>query len=112
MRIGINAQRLTGQRLGVGRWLEHMLANWSRMLLPSETLTVFMRDAVEVKGLTLPPGSGFKVMPTRRSEFLWEQTMLPACSKEVDVLFGPSYTLPLAYPGRCVVATHSINEKE
>jgi glycosyltransferase involved in cell wall biosynthesis len=35
---------------------------------------------------------------------------LPRYASELDVLFGPSYTIPLGFNGRSVVATHSINE--
>jgi hypothetical protein len=101
MRFGVNAQRLTGQRLGVGR-----------MLLPSDRISIYLRDPARVEDLMLPPGSSFEMIHPRLSALLWEQTTLPIRAKELDVLFGPSYTLPLAYSGRCVVATYSVNEKQ
>jgi len=112
MRFGINAQRLTGQRLGVGRYIEYLLKNWSRMLLLSDRISIYLRDPARVEDLMLPPGSSFEMIHPRLSALLWEQTTLPIRAKELDVLFGPSYTLPLAYSGRCVVATHSVNEKQ
>ena len=32
MRLGVNALRLSGQRLGVGRYIEYMLGYWDSML--------------------------------------------------------------------------------
>jgi glycosyltransferase involved in cell wall biosynthesis len=112
MRFGINAQRLAGQRLGVGRYIEYLLKNWSKMLRPTDRMSIYVRDPVHVEDLMLPPRSSFEVIHPRLTGLLWEQTMLPLRAKELDVLFGPSYTLPLAYSGRCVVATHSVNEKQ
>ena len=39
-----------------------------------------------------------------------ENLRLPPAIRDVDVFFGPSYSLPLAYRGRTVVAIHSVNE--
>ena len=43
MKLGMNVQRLEGQRLGVGRYLEYLIRDWSSMLMPSEELTLFFR---------------------------------------------------------------------
>jgi glycosyltransferase involved in cell wall biosynthesis len=43
---------------------------------------------------------------------LWENVLLPRAVHGVDVLFGPSYTIPLLYRGPTVVATHSVNEAQ
>ena len=51
MTFGINAQRLTGQRLGVGRYIEYLLKNWSRMLLPSDRISIYLRDPAHVARL-------------------------------------------------------------
>ena len=112
MRFGINAQRLMGQPLGVGRYIEYLLKYWSKMLLPDDRMSVYLRDQADVEGLMLPAQAKFDLIKPRLTGLLWEQTVLPRRAKELDVLFGPSYTLPLAYRGRCVVATHSANEKQ
>jgi glycosyltransferase involved in cell wall biosynthesis len=110
MRFGINAQRLAGQRLGVGRYLEYLFTNWNRMLAPSETMSLYLRDEVDTGALHLGPNFKVEQLRSRLPVFLWEQLVLAGRGQELDVLFGPSYTLPLAYRGRSVVATHSVNE--
>ena len=42
----------------------------------------------------------------------WEHLVLARHWRETDVLFCPSYTVPLHYRGKLVVATHSVNEAE
>ena len=49
-------------------------------------------------------------MRPRLTNALWENLLLPRAAKDLDVLFGPSYTLPLTYSGRSVVAIHSADE--
>src|SRR5205823_1158652 len=39
---------------------------------------------------------------------LWEQVALPIAAREDDVLFCPSYSMPLAYPGPCVITNLGI----
>jgi hypothetical protein len=46
MRIGMNVSRLSGQRLGVGRYLEYMLKYWGRMLDSGEEVHGYLREAV------------------------------------------------------------------
>jgi glycosyltransferase involved in cell wall biosynthesis len=41
---------------------------------------------------------------------LWENVHLPRQASGLDVLFCPSYSAPLGYRGRLVVAIHSVNE--
>ena len=43
MRIAFNAQRLAGQRFGVGRYLEYLLRHWADALNADDELTVFLR---------------------------------------------------------------------
>ncbi len=45
MKIGINVSRLSGQRLGVGRYLEYMLKYWGQMLQPGEEVQAYLREA-------------------------------------------------------------------
>ena len=55
MRIGFNAQRLAGQRLGVGRYIEYMVRNWSALLTPDDELSLFVRQPLD---WTPPPTNG------------------------------------------------------
>lgn len=110
MKYGINAQRLIGQRLGVGRYIEYLLKSWNKMLSPSESVNLYVREPFDKGSLHLSEAFNVELLQPKLSGSLWEQLLLSNRGKELDVLFGPSYTLPLAYRGKSVVATHSVNE--
>jgi len=115
MRIGLNAQRLEGQRLGVGRYLEYLVTNWSRQLAGSETVDVFLRAPLEDSRrvqLRLTDRVRPRVLRPRLTGITWENLVLGPAARNVDLLFGPSYTLPVTHRGPCVVATHSVNEAQ
>ncbi len=112
MRIGINARRLAGQRLGIGRYTEYLLKYWNQMLMPSETVTLYLREALAENEFQLSSAFKTKVLNPRLTGVLWENLLLPPRASELDVLFCPSYTAPLMYKGRYVVANHSTNEVE
>ena len=107
--------RLEGQRLGVGRYLEYLLMNWKRQLSEDEQVEVYLRAPLEADRahlLDLTDQLRPRVLRPRLPGTLWENAVLGPVARRVDVLFGPSYTLPLGYSGRCVVATHSVNEAQ
>jgi glycosyltransferase involved in cell wall biosynthesis len=110
MRLGVNARRLAGQRLGIGRYIEYMVKYWDTMLSPEERVTLYVQEPLRDQPLTLSNAFSIRHIESKLTGSIWENLMLPARASEVDVLFGPAYTIPLAYPGRTVVATHSINE--
>jgi len=110
MRLGINAMRLSGQRLGVGRYIEYMLRYWERFLQPSDSVTIYVREPFDKRTLNLSDAYTVKLLESSLGGVLWEHLALAPRHREMDVLFCPSYTMPLHYRGRCVVATHSVNE--
>ncbi len=110
MRLGVNALRLSGQRLGVGRYIEYMLGYWDSMLARGDRVVVYIREPVDTARLGLSSAFEFKVLASSAKGVFWENFVLPRHSRETDVLFCPSYTVPLTYRGRTVVATHSVNE--
>ena len=115
VRIGINVSRLSGQRLGVGRYLEYMLKHWSRMLAPEEEVYAYLREAVPAESiahLNLSPSIKLEQVGPKLPGFLWENLSLPLRARRMDVFFGPSYSLPLLarLPRKRVVATHSVNQ--
>ena len=115
MKIGMNVSRLSGQRMGVGRYLEYMLKFWSGMLDPGEEVHAFLRHPVPPESIThLNLGSAIKLRTASPvlTGALWENISLPLQTRDLDVFFGPSYTLPLLSrtPRKRVVATHSVNE--
>lgn len=112
MRVGINARRLSGQRLGIGRYLEYLLKYWDQMARPSDRFSLYVQELLGENDLKFSDAFEVKRLQPRLTGLLWENLVLPRCAKELDVLFCPSYTAPLTYQGRCVVATHSVNEAE
>jgi glycosyltransferase involved in cell wall biosynthesis len=117
MKIGINVSRLSGQRLGVGRYLEYMLKYWSTMLQPDEHVFAYLREPVPAESLAhLNISSAIKLQVVKPSltGLLWENSSMALEARKLDVLFGPSYSLPilLPVPRRRVVATHSVNQAQ
>jgi glycosyltransferase involved in cell wall biosynthesis len=112
MIYGVNALRLSGQRLGIGRYIEYLLHYWDAMLTSDERVVVYVREPVDLSDLGLSNRIEMRVLPSSLSGVLWESMVLSKHFREIDVLFNPSYTIPLGYRGRSVVATHSVNEAE
>jgi glycosyltransferase involved in cell wall biosynthesis len=112
MRFGINALRLSGQRLGIGRYIEYLLKDWDTMLDPGDRVIVYVREPFDTQDLGLSEAFEIRHLPSRHNGVRWEQFVLARHWHETDVLFCPSYTVPLHYRGRLVVATHSVNEAE
>jgi len=113
LRIAFNGQRLAGQRLGVGRYIEYMLRYWRGMLTPSEEVTVFLRQPLSeasTRYLDLGPSIRTQLLPPDISGIPWENISLRWPAARRDVLFCPAYTAPIGYRGRLVVATHSVND--
>lgn len=115
MRFGLNAQRLVGQRLGVGRYLEYLIKYWSVQMRPDDVLNIYVERPFDAASLGVDDPRirvhHLTLHGTRIGGKAWENLLLPARARENDVLFGAAYTLPVLYPGRAVVAIHSVNEQ-
>jgi glycosyltransferase involved in cell wall biosynthesis len=112
MRLGVSAWRLSGQRLGIGRYIEYMLRHWSTILEPADKVDVFVHEAFDTKELGLSKAFSPYVIQPALKNAIWENLLLPRYTRDLDVLFGPSYTLPLRPRCRSVVAIHSVDESE
>lgn len=109
MRVGINARRLEGQPLGVARYIEYLLGYWAQMFDVGESATLYVREPLARD--RVPPGPfTTRVLRPKLRGFMWENLRLAPAIRDVDVFFGPSYSLPLPYRGRTVVMIHSVNE--
>jgi len=110
MNVGVNARRLAGQRLGVGRYIEYLLKYWSELAEPGDAIRVYVRDGEAIVNghSPVPPVEGRLIGP-KLTGVTWENLVLPLRARD-DVLFCPSYTVPLTYRGASVVAIHSTNE--
>jgi len=110
--VGVSAWRLSGPRLGIGRYIEYLLKYWTTMLEPGDRVTVFLHDPLERDALRLTQAFDTRVLRPKMTNALWENLLLARAARDVDVLFGPSYTLPLTYRGPSVVAIHSVDEAQ
>lgn len=108
--IAFNGQRLAGQRLGVGRYIEYLLRHWARLLEEDEAISLFVRRPLADDLGTLHPRLRGVLLDSRLSGIPWENLRLRGPARRHDVLFCPAYTGPIGYRGRSVVATHSVNE--
>lgn len=111
MRIGVVARRLSGQPFGIGRYMQYLLEHWNDQLEAGEEVVLFTWEDLELPEVELSDAFSVEVVRPRTLGTLWENALLPPRARGLDVLFGPSYTVPLTYPGRTVVATHSVNER-
>lgn len=112
MTIGIDARSLEENQTGVGRYLLNLLENWAcqtrhRIILyfKKEIPKIgILEKPCYVKKLLRPP---FNI----NSNVLFQHFLLPkqALEDKTDILFSPSYILPLCYRGKTAVAIHDIS---
>ena len=107
---GFNALRLQGERFGIGRYIEYILKHWGELLRPDERVVVYVREPWDKSSIGLSEAFEVRVLSSRLDGVWWENFVLARRWRDTDVLFCPSYTVPLLYRGRLVVATHSVNE--
>lgn len=112
MHVGVSAWRLYGQRLGIGRYIEYLLKYWAPALGPADRVTVFVHEPFDHDKLGLDRAFATRLLRPKMTNALWENLLLPQAARDVDVLFGPSYTLPLISSKRSVVVLHSIDEAQ
>ena len=112
LRIGFNAQRLAGQRLGVGRYIEYMVRHWANRLRDDEDLTLYVRRPLEPIATSKPAQVHTVLRASRMSGIPWENLQLRRAARKDDILFCPAYTGPVFPPVKTVVATHSVTEVE
>lgn len=107
MILGVDAGRAVGDRTGVGRNVQHLLAAWTGREIPFERVRVFspapLEDAPD------DPRFELEVLPGPASELAWQALRLRRAARGVDVLFG-QYTLPPGWRGRGVVDNLGIYE--
>lgn len=110
MIIGIDARELEGKRTGVGRYLEGLLSEWSKI---DQRFVLFFKD--EIPAHSFLSSSNFKSIlvpfPLRKEGWLWEQIALPAAlnKEKVDILFSPSYSTSIIGKHRKIVVIHDLS---
>jgi glycosyltransferase involved in cell wall biosynthesis len=109
MRIGIDARELAGRATGVGRYLRGLLHAWGRdEAARRHEFVLYTPEPLDD--------------PLDRHQFLtrvvagsgrtwWEQASLPAAARrdQLDVLFAPGYTAPIATAIPTVVTIHDVS---
>ena len=109
MRIGVDAHRLSLQRFGIGRYIEYLLKHMVPLLESDERVLVYVREAEHAESLELSDRFEIKALPSRLDGVWWENLVLARQSHESwTQVFSPSYTIPLTFRGKTVVATHSV----
>lgn len=105
MHLGICAQRLGAVRTGVARYLAGLLGEWATASLPFTQVTLFAPTA-----LAAPARFGQANGAASLHPFLWEHLWLPQQARrlKIDLLFCPSYVLPLGWNGPAVVTIHDV----
>lgn len=104
--LGVDAERLSGTRAGVARYLAALLAEWARADLPFERVTLYTPSPIPPELLPARHRYSIRVLPSRGPRGAWAHWTLSRAAQEADVLFCPSYVVPLAYRGRSVVTIH------
>jgi glycosyltransferase involved in cell wall biosynthesis len=113
MRFGVDAQRLeSSQRLGVGRYIQYMVKYWAEILAPDDHLTLYTRHPVNPSELALTDRLTAEEIRPKLTGMTWQNLVLSREAKNMDSLFCPSYSMPLKFRKPCVVAIHSVNERQ
>lgn len=107
MKLGVNVIRLTRPFTGVGRYIECVLKEWSQMETPFEEIILYAHSPIRQEQVVFPLDRfRIEIVGPRVPDPIWEWKSLRHRAEEMDVLFCPSYTIPLGYPGKCVVTNH------
>jgi glycosyltransferase involved in cell wall biosynthesis len=110
MKVGVIAAELEGRSTGVGRYLDGLLGGFEAWPNGIQWHLFFQGDQ-----RTVPFADGSNVIPHfaghHGSLVMWEQIRLPRlmASHEIDVIFGPSYSIPLAARRPSAVTIHDLS---
>ena len=110
MKVGVIAAEMEGRSTGVGRYLEGILGGFEDWPRGVQWHLFFQGDR-----RTVPFADGSSVIPHfaghHGSLVMWEQVRLPRlmARHEIDVIFGPSYSIPLAARRPSAVTIHDLS---
>lgn len=110
MRLGVDARVLVHRPTGVARYLAGILGEAPALRVPGDSLDLF----VDRRAAAPLPGSPDRVhilrWPAPGGDPAWRQLRLGLASapRELDVLFCPFYTIPLALRIPSVVTIHDV----
>jgi glycosyltransferase involved in cell wall biosynthesis len=107
MRLGVDMRRLLGVRTGVARVIHSILMEWQRLPMPFDEVRLLSPRPLPA-GL-IPPHPRFRevVVGPDVPGLLWEQVVLPARVRDLDVFLAPSDTMPVMAPWKRVVMMYA-----
>jgi glycosyltransferase involved in cell wall biosynthesis len=94
MILGVNGIRLVSKRSGVGRCIEAVLSCMGELDHPFREIRVYTPKPLG-NDVVLPPGATNVVLPSALPPAMWEQFTLLRAHGHRDLLFCPSYVIPL-----------------
>ena len=107
VKLGINVVRLTRQFTGVGRYLECLLRHWAEHGAPFDEVILYAPQRLRADLVEFPlEAFTVRLVGQQGPDPVWEWRSLRHAAQEVDVLFCPSYTVPIGFDGRCAVSYH------
>lgn len=107
MKLGINGWRIHGRRTGIGRYLINILKYWTPDAVEGrfDEINFYTPRPIDRAEIPLPENIRERVVGPDWRMVVWENLrMAPAAGD--DVIFCPSYTIPLLRRGNTVVTTH------
>lgn len=95
----------------MGRYVEHLAREWSRMEIPFDRVVLMAPRHFELPELGTTTEVTREVYASALPLAAWEQVALPARARRMSVLFCPTYIGPLVSTSPTVVANHGIYER-
>jgi len=111
MKIGIEADKLEGNRTGVGRVLVSILQQWDRFDLPAdlELILYFKSEIPDDLGLT-KPNFRYKLLGTKSNALFRHYSLCwQAFKDKLDILLCPDYVAPIFYFKKTALILHDIS---
>ncbi len=107
VRLGVNGWRLHGKLTGVGRYLFNVVRHWTAEAVEGrfDEVNFYAPSPVNRQETPLPANVRERVIGPEWRMLVWENLRLGPVAID-DVLFCPSFSIPLWRRGRTVVTTH------
>ncbi len=112
MLIGIDSRPLEEPQTGLWRYLANLLENWAYST--EHSFVLYFKKYIPNLGILNKPCFEKKIIKAPfgiQSNVIFQHFLLPWRAKKdkIDVLFSPSYLLPLRYLGKTALAIHDIS---
>ena len=109
MRLGIDAHRLCGRRLGVGRYLEYLLKHWKQPH-PFDSIELYAPCAIDPGTVASGDRLRFVSFGGSLPLFFFHNLLMSRHARDLDLLFCPAYFAPVDYRAPYVVTHHGSYE--